>query len=79
MMKDRIIHEKMAMVKNTGTEQEVEAEVGEFRLEESLNAYLAGTKIHMKWNGKLYVGNIHGMELTTEGPITRTIRPTRGL
>lgn len=23
---------------------------------------------HMKWNGKVYVGNAHGMEFTTVGP-----------
>jgi len=30
--------------------------------------FLANTKIHMRWNGKIYVGNMAGMEFTTMGP-----------
>ena len=43
------------------------------RENESLDAYIATNKIKMKWNGKVYVGNAHGMEFTTSGPIFRTI------
>ena len=46
----------------------VTAEVDNFRLEDSLNAFVATNKIHMKWNGSVYVGNAFGMEFTTKGP-----------
>jgi hypothetical protein len=35
---------------------------------ESLDAFIASNKIHMRWNGQTYVGNAHGMEFTTLGP-----------
>jgi hypothetical protein len=28
----------------------------------------------MRWNGKVYVGNAHGMEFTSSGPVERTIK-----
>jgi len=62
------IYAKTAMLKNTRTEQSVPVEVDEVRENESLNAYVANQKIHMKWNGRVYVGNAHGMEFTTDGP-----------
>jgi len=62
------IYAKTAMLTNTRTEQSVEVEVDEVRENESLNAYVANQKIRMKWNGKVYVGNAHGMEFTTPGP-----------
>jgi len=33
-----------------------------------LDAFIASNKIHMRWNGKVYVGNTLGMEFTTAGP-----------
>ena len=62
------IYSKTAVLVNTRTEQGVDVEVDNVREEESLNAYVANQKIHMKWNGKVYVGNAHGMEFTTVGP-----------
>jgi len=62
------IYAKTAMLKNTRTEQSVPVEVDNVRESESLNAYVANQKIHMKWNGRVYVGNAHGMEFTTDGP-----------
>ena len=62
------IYAKTAVLVNTRTEQGVDVEVDNVREEESLNAYVANQKIHMKWNGKVYVGNAHGMEFTTAGP-----------
>ena len=62
------IYAKTAILVNTRTEQGVDVEVDNVREEESLNAYVANQKIHMKWNGKVYVGNAHGMEFTTAGP-----------
>jgi hypothetical protein len=62
------IYAKTAMLTNTNTEQSVEIEVDNVRENESLDAYVANQKIKMKWNGKVYVGNAHGMEFTTAGP-----------
>ena len=62
------IYAKTAQLTNTRNEQSVEVEVDNVRENESLTAYVANQKIHMKWNGKVYVGNAHGMEFTTDGP-----------
>ena len=59
---------KTAMLTNTRNEQSVEAEVDNVRANESLDAFVANNKIHMRWNGKVYVGNALGMEFTTAGP-----------
>ena len=65
---------KTAMLKNTRNENEVECEVDNVRktdkgVNESLDAFVASNKIHMRWNGKTYVGNALGMEFTTNGPV----------
>ena len=60
---------KTAMLMNTRNENEVECEVDNVRVNESLDAFAANTKIHMRWNGKIYVGNALGMEFTTNGPV----------
>ena len=62
------IYAKTATLTNTNTEQGVEVEVGNIKEGESLTAWVANQKIQMRWNGKIYVGNAHGMEFTTEGP-----------
>lgn len=64
---------KTAMLSNTRSGVEVEAEIDNVRETkkgepESLEAFIATNKIKMKWNGKVYVGNAHGMEFTTLGP-----------
>ena len=66
-MKQDIYSDK-AILNNTRTDKEVEAEIADFKINESLNAYVANEKIPMRWNGKTYVGNMFGMELTTAGP-----------
>jgi hypothetical protein len=68
-----VIYEKTAMLTNTRSEVAVEAEVDNMRENESLDAYIATNKIKMKWNGKVYVGNAHGMEFTTPGPAGRLV------
>ena len=73
-----IVYEKTAQLTNTRNEQEVECEVDNIRktekgVNESLDAFIASNKIHMRWNGKVYVGNAHGMEFTTLGPVERKI------
>lgn len=62
------IYANTALLTNTRTNVEIDAEVGEVKEGTSLNAYIAGNKVHMVWNGKIYVGNTMGMELTTPGP-----------
>ena len=59
---------KTAMLTNTRNDQTVECEVDNVRTNESLDAFVANTKIHLRWNGKVYVGNALGMEFTTTGP-----------
>ena len=78
----KLIYETTAMLTNTRSEKSVEAEIDNVRetpkgLPESLDAFLANQKIHMQWNGKIYVGNAHGMEFTTPGPKSRNIREVR--
>lgn len=46
----------------------VTAEIDNFRFEDSLTAFIATNKIQMRWNGKVYVGGMAGLEFTTFGP-----------
>ena len=72
------VYASTAKLTNTNTGKTVEAEIGDLREGVSLNAYVASEKIPMRWNGKTYVGNMFGMELTTAGPeLIRTVN-TRG-
>ena len=57
-----------AILINTNTGAEAEAEADNVKENQSFNAYLANQKIVLKWNGKTYVGNAFGMEFTSEGP-----------
>ena len=63
-----ITYEKQAMLTNTSSDVAVEAEVDNFKQGASFNAFIANNKIPMRWNGKVYVGNAHGMEFTSPGP-----------
>ena len=69
-----IVYEKTATLINTRNDQSVECEIDNVRDKESLDAFIAGNKIHMRWNGKIYVGNAHGMEFTTPGPEQRQVK-----
>ena len=73
----RTIHESLAMLTNTHSDIAVEAEVDNFRENQSFDAFIATNKIKMKWNGKVYVGNAHGMEFTSPGPVVRHIKEGR--
>ena len=78
----RTVYETTALLTNTRSEVAIEAEVDNVRETakgdpESLDAFLASNKIHMRWNGKIYVGNAHGMEITTPGPKSRTVKEGR--
>ena len=61
-------HDNEAEITCTDNGNVVTAEIDDFRLEDSLNAFVVTNKIHMKWNGSVYVGNAFGMEFTTKGP-----------
>jgi|TARA_R110000851_G_scaffold53400_1_gene126773 hypothetical protein len=71
------IYEKTLVLTNTRNEQSIEVEVDNVRENQSLEVYVAANKIKMIWNGKTYVGNKGGMEFTTPGPKSRTIREGR--
>jgi len=73
----RIIVDDKAMLTNTRNEQSVEVEVDNFQEGKSFNAFIATNKIPMHWNGKIFVGNMHGMEFTSEGPTVRYIKEGR--
>ena len=64
----RTIVDSKAVLINTGNDAEANAEVDNFKEGKSFDAYLATNKIPMRWNGRVYVGNAHGMEFTTPGP-----------
>lgn len=72
------VYDNTAVLTNTNTDVTINAEVGEIKEHHSFNAYIAGTKVRMTWTGKIYVGNTHGMELTSPGPkLIRTVN-TKG-
>jgi hypothetical protein len=77
-MRQENIYSDRATLTNTNTGKAVEAEISDLKEGISLNAYVANEKIPMRWNGKTYVGNMFGMELTTSGPnLIRTVN-TKG-
>jgi len=63
-----INYEKSGTLTNTRNEMAVDAEVDNFKEGKSFDAFLANNKIPMRWNGKVDVGNAHGMEFTSPGP-----------
>ena len=67
-------YDKIAMLTNTHNETSVEAEVDNFRDKESMNVFMATNKIHMKYNGRVYVGNAFGYEFTTPGPTSYKVK-----
>ena len=73
----RTIVDNKAMLTNTRSDVSVEAEVDNFREGKSFDAFLATNKIPMRWNGKIFVGNAHGMEFTSEGPKFHYLKETR--
>ena len=75
----KIFYEDKCKITCTDKDQVVEAEVMEFRPKQNLVVVLAANKIHMKYNGRLYVGNAVGMEFTSHGPDEHTVKQGRGL
>jgi len=82
--KFRVVRSKMktiidstATLINTNNEASALAEVDKFVEKKSFDAYLATNKIPMRWNGRVYVGNAHGMEFTSVGPRIHTLKEGR--
>ena len=73
----RTVVDDKVMLTNTKSDVSVEAEVDNFQEQQRFNAFVAGNKIPMHWNGKVYVGNMAGMEFTSEGPTVRYIKEGR--
>lgn len=69
--------ENTCKVTCTDNDRIVEAEIDNFRENDSLNVYMATNKIHMKWNGTVYVGSQFGFEFTTPGPIEHNYKEGR--
>jgi len=63
----------------TDTGKTATADVLNFRKEEGLTAFIADSKLIMKYNSKhnIYIGSLMGMEFTTKGPKFWEIREGR--
>ena len=70
-------YDNKCMVTCTDNDKEGEAEVDNFKEKDSLTIFLATNKIHMKYNGNVYVGNQFGYEFTTKGPEIFNVREGR--
>lgn len=64
----KIVYDNFCEVTSTRTDVTVEVEADNMRPGVSFEAYVANNKIKMKWNGRVYVGNVSGMEFTSKGP-----------
>lgn len=73
----KTIVDNKAMLTNTRSEVSVEAEVDNFKEQKHFDAFVATNKIPMKWNGKVYVGNMAGMEFTSDGPTINIMKEGR--
>ena len=71
--------EETCKVTCTNNDKVAEAEVMSFSPKNNLIVALATNKIHMKWNGSVYVGSAFGYEFTTHGPIEHVTKQGRGL
>lgn len=63
-----IKYENTCEVHCTDNDKTVIADVMNFREKDGLTVVIATNKIVMKYNGKVYVGNLMGMEFTSLGP-----------
>ena len=73
----KTIYENTVVLTNTSNGKAAEAEIDNFKEGKSFDAFLATNKIPMRWNGKIYVGNMYGMEFTSSGPKSYTTREGR--
>ena len=70
--------ETVVVGKEINNDKVVEAEIDYFKENESMYIFMATNKVHMKYNGRVYVGNAFGMEFTTPGPQEYKITNGRG-
>lgn len=73
------IFDNKCIVTCTNNDKVAEAEVDRFKDKNSMDIYMATNKIHMKYNGRVYVGNAFGYEFTTPGPESHIIKNERGM
>lgn len=78
-MANNTFYEDKIKVTCVDKDQIVEAEVMQFKDKEFCNAVIAGNKINMRWNGRLYVGNAIGLEFVTDGPQEIVVKSGRGM
>jgi len=78
-MANNTFYEDKVKVTCVDKDQIVEAEVMQFKDKEFCNAVIAGNKINMRWNGRLYVGNAIGLEFVTDGPQEIVVKSGRGM
>ncbi len=71
------IFENKVVLHCTDNDKDAVADIDNFNENKSFNAYLATNKIHMKWTGRVYVGNAHGMEFTSKGPEYHDVKEGR--
>ncbi len=71
------VFENKCMVTCTDNDRIVEAEIDNFREKDSMYVFMATNKIHMKYNGRVYVGNAFGYEFTTPGPESYNVKEGR--
>ena len=71
-------YDKVCTVTCTDNDKVAEAEVERFEEKQFLDIWLATNKIHMEYNGRVYVGNKMGFEFTTPGPRVYQINRGRG-
>ncbi len=74
----RPMYDNKCMVTCTDNDKVAEAEVDHLIDKDRLTIFLAQNKIHMKYNGSVYVGNQFGYEFTTKGPVELTKMKGRG-
>jgi hypothetical protein len=71
-------YDNVCTVTCTDNDKVAEAEVDRFQDKKFVDVWLANNKIHMQYNGKVYVGNKMGFEFTTPGPKIFQINRSRG-
>lgn len=71
--------DEICKVTCTHNDKTVDAEVMQYKEKDMLIVAMATNKIHMKWTGKVFVGNAFGMEFTSPGPKEHTVKEGRGL
>lgn len=64
----KMYYKQTCKVTSTRTDTTVEAECDNMKEKDSFDLWVANSKIKMRWNGKVYVGNMSGMEFTSHGP-----------